>query len=338
MALSVVKEDNRFQVEWQGYSTDCLPDTPSNRKAVAVFLRLLLDEGGKPVFTFQELSVLFDSDNPRVRGDQASSQHMEDFRECGCDFLAFLKRKRKVDSEVVKAVSQELLHDPLAGIGELQQRVNAGMRRDDLSEANIKAALDQVSCQQVRGAIQRQIAGGEAHYQEEYLLEEKMKSTEATAIGQKAGIDIPESEGMSISDPTSIRKLVTPDIKVTSIKNPLRWVVFCMVLYYEGVRLSALGRWLRVHKTTILRWILGLALALWPIVYRWIVDSVKARVVYIDEKWLKIRGKWYYWFVVLDAETGLPILASLLASRSKWACRWMGKLMQPILQDNALQR
>lgn len=65
-------------------------------------------------------------------------------------------------------------------------------------------------------------------------------------------------------------------------------------------------------------------------VYKWIVDGVKAKIVYIDEKWLKIRGKWCYWFVVLDAETGLPILASLLASRSKWACRWIGVKLKHI--------
>ena len=152
----------------------------------------------------------------------------------------------------------------------------------------------------------------------------KSSSGEAIAIGEKAGIQIPESEGMSVSDPTRIKKLITADVPVSSIHNPLRWVILCMVLYYEGVRLSVLGRWMKVHKTTILRWILGLALALWPIVYRWIVDKVQARAVYIDEKWLKIDGKWYYWFVVLDVVTQLPVLASLLPSRSKHACRWIG--------------
>jgi hypothetical protein len=56
---------------------------------------------------------------------------------------------------------------------------------------------------------------------------------------------------------------------------------------------------------------------------------VKANVVYIDEKWLKVRGKWYYWFVVLDADTELPVLASLLGTTNKWSCRWIGiKLKQ----------
>ena len=55
---------------------------------------------------------------------------------------------------------------------------------------------------------------------------------------------------------------------------------------------------------------------------------MEAKVVYIDEKWIKIQGKWHYWFVVLDNETGLPVIASLLTSRGKWAVRWIGLLMK----------
>ena len=99
MALTVEEKNNRFRVKWQGNSIDWLPDTPSNRKSIMVFLRILVDERGKHLFTFQELSVLFNSNNR-----QASSQHMEDFRDCACDFLSYLTRKRKVDDVVVEAV------------------------------------------------------------------------------------------------------------------------------------------------------------------------------------------------------------------------------------------
>ncbi|MFC1716801.1 DDE-type integrase/transposase/recombinase [Candidatus Poribacteria bacterium] len=74
----------------------------------------------------------------------------------------------------------------------------------------------------------------------------------------------------------------------------------------------------------------SLVLVFWPIVYKWILDNVKARTVYIDEKWLKIRGRWRYWFVVLDTETGLPVLAALLPSTGKWACRWIGVMLKRI--------
>ena len=103
-----------------------------------------------------------------------------------------------------------------------------------------------------------------------------------------------------------------------------------MTLYYYGVPLSALGRWLNVHKTTVLRWMLGLSVALWPIVYGWIVDRVKARIVYVDEKWLKVRGKWHYWFVVLDHQTQLPVLTSLLSSRGEESCKWIGCMLKRI--------
>jgi hypothetical protein len=45
----------------------------------------------------------------------------------------------------------------------------------------------------------------------------------------------------------------------------------------------------------------------------------------VDEKWLKIRGRWHYGCVVLDVPTELPVLAALLPSRSQWACRWVGR-------------
>ncbi len=330
MTLSVEKEGNRFRVRWQGYSICWLPDTLSNRKAILVFLRLLCDGSDKRVFTFRELSGLFGGKNR-----QAASGHVERFRQCGSDFLRFLTRKRKVDSQVVDAVTQELLHDPLAEIGELQQRVNAKLGRDNLSAANIKVALEQIPYRIVRDAIRKQISSGKAHYQEEHLLEKMMMlSGSCKGVGEKAGIQISEtacaSQGMHVSDPTSIRKLVTPGLCVSSIPSPLRWIIFCLVLYYHGMPLSVLGSWFGVSKTTILRRMLGLVMVLWPIVYKWILDNVKAKAVYIDEKWLKIRGKWFYWFVVLDAETGLPVLAALLPSTGKWACRWIGVMLKRI--------
>ena len=178
MTLSVEKKDNKFRVVWQDFSLDWLPDTPSDRKSILVHLRSLLDGRDNHVFTFQELSVLFDRNNR-----QASSQHMEDFRECGCYFLQYLFRKGKVDSGVVEAVEQELMGE--ANLVELQEGVNARLGRKDLTSANIKVALDQISCEQIRDSMQRQLAKGKAHYQEEYLLTEMMESS--NAIGARSG-------------------------------------------------------------------------------------------------------------------------------------------------------
>lgn len=55
---------------------------------------------------------------------------------------------------------------------------------------------------------------------------------------------------------------------------------------------------------------LGLALALWPTVPRWMGARVNAQLVSGDEKWLKIRGRWPYGPVVLDVPSELPVLAA----------------------------
>ena len=69
----------------------------------------------------------------------------------------------------------------------------------------------------------------------------------------------------------------------------------------------------------------GLALALWPLIAPWRLARVNAQMVDGDAKWLKIRGRWHAWFVVLDVATELPVLAALRPSRSPWAWRWLGR-------------
>ncbi len=312
-------EGQRFRVQTSRFSTEWLPDTPSNRHTTVVWLRLLVDERGRPVFTLQELAALVGSDNR-----QAASQHLEDFRQCGEDFRTFVLRKRKVDGTVVEAVVKELLKTPLAGPTELVPRVNAQLGRDDLTAANIDSALEQISCVPVLKTVRRQLEVGHVQYREAYLLAEMLESV-SPQVAQYTGAGVPRADrGMKLADPTALTALVTPDLPLQQIPDSLCWLTFIMTLFYWNVPLSVLGRWCGVHKTTILRWVLGLALALWPIVYQWLVERVKAQMVYVDEKWLKIRGRWQYWFVVLDVTTELPVLVALLPSRSQWACRWVG--------------
>ena len=68
-------DGQRFRVRTPRFSTQWLPDTPSNRHLNLVWFRLLVDAHGKPLFTLQEL--------PRIVGSanrQAASQHLVDLR------------------------------------------------------------------------------------------------------------------------------------------------------------------------------------------------------------------------------------------------------------------
>jgi transposase-like protein len=328
-------DGQRFRVQSAKFSTQWLPDTPSNRHLTVVWLRLLRDAHDKPCFTLQELAPLVGSANR-----QAASQHREDFRQCGEDFRAFVLRKRKVDATVVEAVLAEVLHTPLAGPTERVPRVQARLARHDLSVANVESALEQISCVPVLRVRRRQLETGHVQYQEAWLLTELLESLARPAT-PLAGWSVPPGDrGMRLADPTALAALVTPDVPLAQLPGALCGLTFLMTLFYWNVPLSVLGRWCGVHKTTSLRWVVGLAVALWPLVYQGIAERVKAHMVYVDEKWLKIRGRWHYWFVVLDVPTELPVLAALLPSRSQWACRWLGvqlrrlhKVPQVIITD-----
>ena len=168
------------------------------------------------------------------------------------------------------------------------------------------------------------------HDQEAALLTEMLESLSLPAP-PPAGWCMPSADrGMHMADPTALAALVTPDLPLAQVPRSLCWLTCLMTLFYWNVPLSVWGRWCGVHKTTILRWVLGLALALWPLIYQWLREGVKAHMVYVDEKWLKIRGRWHYWFVVLDVHTELPVLAALLPSRGQWACRWVGAQLRQL--------
>jgi transposase-like protein len=321
--MEVSYNDTGFCIRAQGFSVS-FADTPSNRKVAVIFLRGMRDARGKHLFTLKQLAQIVGSGNR-----QAASEHLEGFRACGEDFGATLQRKRKVDGLVVDAVRGELVKDPLVAVRVLRERVCARLGREDVSDGNIQAALDQISCKELRRVVRRQLDRGAAHYKEGYLLEE-MSTTLSSEAGQKAGLGGGEIEAPLVSDPTAIRKLLTPGVSLEELPSSLGWVCRCLTFYSWGVSLSRLGRWLGVHKTTVLRWMLGLVVCLWPVVVEWIGKKVHGGVIYVDEKWLKIRGIWHYWFVALDERTQLPLVTYLAARRSRWACRWVGLKLQQL--------
>jgi hypothetical protein len=277
------------------------------------------DGSGKRLFTLEELARIVGSTNR-----QAASQHVEDFRCCGEDFGAMLLRKRKVAGEVVEAVLGELRKDPLVELEELRQRVSKRMGREDLSCANLEAALDQISCRELRRVVRKELGRGETHYQEEVLLKDMLRKL-GSGADVKAGLEVDRFEvDRGLVDPSGIRKLLMPTASLAEIPVGLQGICLCMTLYYWGVSLSRLGMWMGVHKTTVLRQMVGLVNELFGLIEERIIGGVRLGVVYVDEKWLKLRGKWHYWFVALDAQTEVPLVCYLASTRSRWVCQWIG--------------
>jgi hypothetical protein len=188
---------------------------------------------------------------------QAASQPLEDVRQCGADLRAFVLRQRKVDATVVEGVVHELLQTPLASPTDLVPRVNAWLSRQDLRVANIESALEQISCVPVLRTLRRQLEAGAVHDQEAWLLAELLESLSLPAT-PPVGWSVPTADrGLRIADPTALAALVTPDLPLAQVPGSLRGLTCLMTLFSWHVPRSVLGRWCGVHKTTILRWVLG---------------------------------------------------------------------------------
>jgi transposase-like protein len=204
----------------------------------------------------------------------------------------------------------------------LVSAVNRRLARHDLTAENIGAALEAISLKEVRAVLRAQLAQGVIQYKESYLLETMMETLSPEA-GELAGLSAPKPSGMSVSKLVHVERLLTPDVPVSEVAVSVFWLVFMLRLLFHGVPLRVLAQWCRVPPTTVLRWIVGLALALWPPISQWIVTRVKPGKAYLDEKWIKIRGQWYYWCVVQDVTTGLPVYHALLATRSAASVAWI---------------
>jgi transposase-like protein len=162
-----------------------------------------------------------------------------------------------------------------------------------------------------------------------------------SAAGIEAIREEPDDAVIQKIQADCVAKLLTPKLALSELPESVVQMVKAMTMYFSGASFSQIGRWFGGKaKSTMYTWIIGLALALWPVIRGWLWSHVKGVRLYIDEKWLKIRKKWHYVFVSVDQDSGLPVFHDLLPTRTKWACRLfllklkrLGKIPSVIITD-----
>ena len=138
-----------------------------NQKSLSVFLRVCCDpQSGKSLFTFQQIA-----DALGYNARQDPDNFWREFNACGKQFRDFLHRKMKVDDSVVDAVIAELRKDLLASAPTLCERVSQKLGRTDLTDANIRTALEKVPCSVVRQQMRIEWEAGMWPPKEGKLLE-----------------------------------------------------------------------------------------------------------------------------------------------------------------------
>jgi hypothetical protein len=328
--LDVQIHDNCVEIRSQAFWCE-FSDTWANRKGLFVVLRALRSpETGHPLVSYQTLADGFGyADRGNIHN------FLQEFQACEEDFEAYLRRKRKVDAPVVAAVTEEVRQAPLASEPVLWERVSGRLKRTDLRPMNIHAALEQVPCTVIRSPLRQQWETGRFHPKEAVLLQDALtilqqSSSDAghemvarlESVGITASTEA-EAEG-SQRQPVAVgADLLPPGLPVAQIPKRIQVMVLALTVYFWNVPLSRLGLGVGVSKSPGYQWVIGLAVAVYPVIQAWIVGHVHATCVAVDEKWLKLRQQWHYWFVTLDEATALPVQSHLLPTRTVWSCWWV---------------
>jgi hypothetical protein len=153
-----------------------VPDTWANRRGVMILLRWLRRADGRPLVTYDEIAqALGYADRRNVHNYGA------EFEACDSDLLAYLRRRKKVDDEVVACCEQIWRAHPLWTPAQVHAEVVRRLpeKGATLSVPNIRTAGQHVGLVGVQQALRRQVAEGQAHYQEEALIEALFELGEA---------------------------------------------------------------------------------------------------------------------------------------------------------------
>lgn len=317
-----------------------IPDSWANRRGAMIFLRCLRNEEGQPLLTYERIAQMLGYPDRR----NVHNFWME-FVACGEDLEAFLRRRKKVDGEVVALCQEVWKAHPLWSPGQVYTELvrRFAQQGEGLTEQNVRTAGHQIGFLGVQQVLRRQLAQGQVHYQESFLLQALWALADggAKAQAQAAGEGIGIPEELEVIRPQAALQQVSPVVKAEVVEtlsacllegetSPCAlarlWqgvtgrVMLVFVLYFHGLSLEVIGGFFGVHKTTVMRWMEPLAHLFWQEVVQ------KGRryfsgVVALDEKWVQIEGVWWYLFVAVDHVSGFPLHVALLPSNSQAYCQ-----------------
>ncbi len=135
-------------------------NTWANRRAMMILLRSVQTPDGRSLMTYEQIAhALGYADRRNVHN------YWAEFEACGCDLLAYLNRRKKVDEDVVACCEQIWRAHPLWSPAQVQAEVvwRLPEKGATLRVQNIRTAGQQVGFVRVQQAWRWQVAEGQAH-------------------------------------------------------------------------------------------------------------------------------------------------------------------------------
>lgn len=260
-----------------------------------MLLRCLKTQNGKNLLSFREISDSFS-----LKNRQDANNYWRDFLECGKDILFFLQRKRKLN-ESFPLIEEQVLSSPLLDIRDHYRIFCQKHQEFKMSEPTFKEFYSNIDTVKYHNRIKEMIIEGEISPDSKRMLKEVLsESSPDKRMTREIVSAFPEVE--------PAEKEIKAESTYLSNFNMFGKCILIMFLIASGLNYDVLTILFGVSKGTIHNWfhtLTGLKALMLKSIVRW------SGVVSIDEKWLKINGKWHYVLSVVDNVTGFPLFFTL---------------------------
>jgi len=320
----VQKIDGTLSMRVGDYTLE-LPFTRSNQKLLVVIARLFRKEGSsRSCFSYQAISEGLGHGNR-----QWSHNYYREFLDAKSDCFKFLKREYKSYDAELESIHHQIQEAPFLDV-ESHRRLFLEKHPDcGISKSGFLTCARQIDGVALLRCVRRLVDAGTLKLKHKFYLQEILKRGLVSEIG-RAEIsslfpgeeeEFQETQQKAPRVPAPLQENVRPSQEpeqkssgdLTPRQAQASWLqkakLVCF-LYAGGLSMEILATLFMVCKGTIHNWVykfasVELETSIQDSICRW-----SGRVSF-DDKWIKIKGVWWFVFCAVDDVTGFPLLLRL---------------------------
>jgi len=270
----------------------------ANRKILGVLGREVKDaQTGKPVFTFQQLA------DQLAYNDRRDVQNFHrEFRASGDDVQNFVSRKATKHDRLFPLIEAAVLETPLLPPHQQYVSFCDDHPHESLSEETFRTYANDIDGLRLVKRMQQVVKTGTDSLDVSRYLTEVLACERLSHAKQKEIVALaPECEEAPCITSADMEPLTSPTMQKKLV------VVFLFACNLSQEVLSLL---MGVSKSRIHYWIAGICTEEFE--WRMLREiTCWSGTVSVDEKWIKIKGEWYFVLCAVDSISGFPLLMAL---------------------------
>ncbi len=297
--LTVEIKDKTIHIRSQAFCGK-FKDTEENQKALFVFLRLLsCPETGKELFTYQQLADAFGKNDRRD-----IHNFVRDFVKRGGDFLQYLARQNTKKDRLFPLIARQVLEAPLLSPAAPYRLFCEEHPQERICEPTFRNYVNDIAVTKILKRVSGLGFKKEQRLDVRRYLQELIDLPSLSRVKRKEVVEsFPEIEPVSMSQARG-----KGGERLSSVGMGAK--LLSVVLYACGLSQEMLALLFGVGKTSIHTWLYSICSKEldWQIIRdikRW------SGQVSFDEKWIKIKGTWYFVLCAVDSVSGFPLLMDL---------------------------